>query len=277
MNMVKYILGCEETMKNEKIIYYSDEINDEFAGDHIVAKKIDGNYKYLRDSFFGKVSHIFWYRIIAIPVAKIYMKIHFHHKIVNKEVLKAFKKQGYFMYGNHTHFIGDALIPTMVNMPKTVSVIVHPNNVSMPFLGKITPSLGALPLPDDMEAAKNFVHAIEKKINQQKCVMIYPEAHIWPFYTKIRPFKDVSFRYPVQYNVPVFCLTNTYQKRKHSSNPRIVTYIDGPFYPDSSLTAKEQKKQLRNVVYDKMVERSNNNNVVMVKYEKIEKDKIDIG
>ena len=39
--------------KKEKVIYYNDELNDEFAGDSIVAKKIDANYVYLRDSFFG--------------------------------------------------------------------------------------------------------------------------------------------------------------------------------------------------------------------------------
>lgn len=82
------------------------------------------------------------------------MKIHFHHKIVNKKLLKKAKATGYFMYGNHTHFLADALVPTMVNMSKTVAVIVHPNNISMPFLGRITPYLGALPLPDDIEAGK---------------------------------------------------------------------------------------------------------------------------
>lgn len=71
--------------------------------------------------------------------------------------------------------------------------------------------------------------------------MIYPEAHIWPFYTGIRPFPDTSFRYPVQQKLPVFCLTNTYQRRGKSHIPQIVTYLDGPFYPDAELPAKLQK------------------------------------
>ena len=38
--------------KEQKVIYYRDELNDEFAGDSIVAKKIDGSYGYDRDGLF---------------------------------------------------------------------------------------------------------------------------------------------------------------------------------------------------------------------------------
>ena len=247
-------------------IYYQDELNDEFAGDHIQAKTIDGSYRYIRDGFWGKIAHVFWYRIIAIPLAKCYMKLHFRHRIEGREALKKAGKSGYYMYGNHTHPLCDALIPTKVKMPVDVSVIVHPNNVSMPVLGRITPYLGALPLPDDMDATKNFVRAVEQRIKENKCVMIYPEAHIWPYYTDIRPFKDTSFRYPVQTKVPVFCLTNTYQRRGKSKTPQIVTYIDGPFYPDEALSAKAQKEMLRNAVYETMKARAKNNTMELVHY-----------
>lgn len=260
--------------KQPHIIYYEDELHDEFAGDHIEAKKIDASYRYIRDDFFGKASHIFWYRIIAIPLAWCYMKLHFHHKIVNKEVLREAKATGYFMYGNHTHFLADALIPTLVNRPKRVSVIVHPNNVSMPFLGKITPALGALPLPDDAVAARNFMKAVKLRAEQGDCVMIYPEAHIWPFYTDIRPFEDLSFRYPVSQNLPAFCLTNTYQKRRFSKRPKIVTYLDGPFWSGGGCSAKEEKKILRDRIYEKMRERAANNSVTVIRYEKIKKSDV---
>lgn len=252
--------------KEKKVIYYSDELSDEFAGDHITARKIDGSYAYLREGWAGKLLHIFWYRIIAVPLAFCYMKLHFHHKIINKKVLKKAGKDGCFMYGNHTHFLADALIPTMVNHPRRVRVIVHPNNVSMPVLGRITPYLGALPLPDDTDAARNFIHAVAASVGQGCCVMIYPEAHIWPYYTKIRPFQDLSFRYPVTYQTPVFTLTNTYRKRRFRNCPQIVTYIDGPFYPDRSLTNREQKKQLRDLAYEKMQERAKQNNMEIIRY-----------
>lgn len=253
----------------EKVIYYKDELNDEFSEAQIEAKKIDGSYVYIHKSLFKKITHFFWYRMVAFPIAFFYLKIVHRHKIVNKKVLKK-EKNGFILYGNHTHAICDALIPTFVSYPKHTYVIVHPNNVSMPYLGRITPSLGAMPLPDDLEASKNFVEAIKYRINKGKVVMIYPEAHIWPFYTKIRPFTSLSFRYPVQFNKPVYCFTNTYQKRKHSKKHRIITYVDGPFYPDLTKSAKESRELLRNQVYEKMVERSKNSNIELIKYVKEE-------
>ena len=158
----------------------------------------------------------------------------------------------------------------MINVPKDTYVIVHPNNVSMPYLGRITPSLGALPLPDDMDAARNFLEAVNTRFNDGNAIVIYPEAHIWPFYTGIRPFTDKSFRYPASSNSPVFCFTNTYQKRKFFKTPRIVTYIDGPFFADSNLKLKEQKAVLRDQVYNAMCKRAKKNNVTLVKYIKKE-------
>ncbi|MDD6290727.1 MAG: hypothetical protein PUA77_02895, partial [Lachnospiraceae bacterium] len=65
---------------------------------------------------------------------------------------------------------------------------------------------------------------------------------------------------------PVFCFTNTYQKRRFGKKPRIVTYVDGPFYADKGLSGKEQKEKLRNQVYEAMCRRSKENTVEMIHY-----------
>ncbi len=243
-------------MKEKKVVIYHDELNDEFSPAQITAKKIDKDYVYIYNSKFKKFTHFFWYRIVAFPLAKIYLFFKFSHKIKNRKILKPYRKQGYFIYANHTQPTADALIPTMVAFPKQVYVIVHPNNVSMPVLGKVTPSLGALPLPDDLDATKNFVKAIEQRIKENKCIMIYPEAHIWPYYTKIRNFVDTSFRYPLKYDTPTFCFTNTYQKTKIFKRVKLVTYVDGPFFANKELDNKSQRKDLRDQVYKAMCERS---------------------
>lgn len=249
-----------------KTIYYKDELNDEFSTAVITPKPIDGSYRYIYKGIWKRFTHFFWYRIVATPLAYLYLKLYFGHKIVNREALKQARSTGWFIYGNHTHFLADALIPTMISTPKDMYVIVHPNNVSMPYLGRITPSLGALPLPDDAEAGRNFVQAVEKRISEGNAVTIYPEAHIWPYYTKIRPFLDSSFRYPIKCKVPVFCFTNTYKKRRFRNTPKLVTYVDGPFYPDERLSGKQQRRDLRDRVYNTMVERSKNSNVQLIEY-----------
>lgn len=250
-------------MKQKKVIYYKDVHNDEFSDAVIDAIPIDENYEYIRDHAVGRFLHVFWYRIVAIPLARIWLKAWFGHRIIWKTTEKPEKRKPFFLYGNHTHFMADALIPTMVSLPHEAYVVVHPNNVSMPVLGKITPYLGALPLPDTPAAAKAFSKAVNYRVGEGRCIMIYPEAHIWPFYTDIRPFKELSFRYPVKAKCATYCFTNTYQKRRWRKTPRIVTYVDGPFYPKEG---EEAKLSLRNQVYEKMKERAANNTVSLVEY-----------
>ena len=248
-----------------KVIYYTNELEDEFSDTVIIPRKIDGTYHY-EGGILRKIGRLFWYYLLAKPLAFFFLKIKFRHKILNKKCFKHTGKEGFFLYGNHTNAIADALIPTFVGHPAGVYVIVHANNVSIPILGKITPCLGALPLPDDKEALKHFNTAISNHIAHRKCITIYPEAHIWPYYTKIRNFKDSSFRYPVQYNTPVYCFTNTYQKRKLHKTPRIVTYVDGPFYTDERLSARERREQLHKQVLNTMRERSKHSNIELIQY-----------
>ena len=50
-------------MKHPDIIYYKDEINDEFAGDNLVPRKIDETYWYGDNSIYFKFMRLFWYTI----------------------------------------------------------------------------------------------------------------------------------------------------------------------------------------------------------------------
>lgn len=255
--------------EERKIIYYEDELNDEFSTAVITPRRIDGNYKYMGGAF-RKIGRVFWYHIIAKHIAWLYLKVKYNHKIVGKEKIKEVKGQGFFLYGNHTNAVADPLIPTMICRPVSVYVVVHPNNVSMPILGRLIPTLGGLPLPDDKEAIANFNNAIDIHIKKRRCVTIYPEAHIWPYYTKIRNFKDNSFRYPAKLKTPVFCFTNTYQKRKNKKIPQIVTYVDGPFYCDESVSQKEARVMLHKQVITSMKKYCEYSNVEMIKYVKKE-------
>ncbi|MBQ9112787.1 MAG: hypothetical protein IJY08_04325 [Clostridia bacterium] len=259
-------------MDKRKVIYYEDELNDEFSLAQITPIVIDKNYVYDYGTAWKRFTRFFWYRLVATPIAFVYAKVVFHHRIVGKKLLRDHKQTGYFIYGNHTQDIGDAVIPNLLHIAKESYVIVHPNNVSIPVIGKIVPSLGGIPLPDDMDAYRNFLKVIDKRIGEGAKIVIYPEAHIWPFYTGIRPFPDTSFHYPIKCGVPAFCFTNTYQKRRWSKKPRIVTYIDGPFYPDESVPPRKRKGELRDRIYACMCERARMSEVEWIKYIKKEKD-----
>jgi len=256
----------------EKVIYYED-MNEEHSGHKIKIKKpIDKNYKYINNNIFYKIFSFITYRLIATPIAFIYCKLFKRIKFVNKKVLKKCKGKGYFVYANHTNQYSDVFSPHLISFPKKTYTVVNAENVNIPILGDATKTLGAIPVPTKIDGTRNFINVLEKRILQGHPVLIYPEAHIWPYYTGIRPFSSTSFRYPVRFREPSYCYTTTYQKTKNNKKPKIVIYVDGPFYPDRSLNEKEQQEVLRNEIYACMIERSKNSNYEYVKYVQKEND-----
>ncbi len=209
--------------------------------------------------------------ILTLPLKVLYTKLKFRIKYVGREKFNLCKNRGYFIYGNHTQPIGDTMIPSLGNYPKRNFFIVSPENVSMPGLGGLVLLLGAIPVPCDFEGMKHFMKAVEDKIRNNFSVTIYPEAHIWPYYTHIRPYKEVSFHYPVQLSCPVYVLTNTYHQRgRNGRKVRIITYIDGPFFPDESLKFRDRLKELRDRVYECMELRSRESDFEYIEYRKKE-------
>lgn len=252
----------------EKIRYYDDELNDDFLPPQKKTLVINGEYNYEPSGFFRKIAEFIVYRLIMVPIAFCYVKIKFRQKTVGAEKLKKVKKSGYFTYANHALVIGDAFIPNIVNLPKKTYTVVHPDNLSKRGLKTFLELNGAIPVPATFSATKNFTKAIEKRINRGNVVQIYPEAHVWDYYTGIRNFPSASFYYPAKFNAPVFAVTNTFKKTGLRKTPKVVTYVDGPFYPDESLTLKTREKALRDRVYAALLSRSKLSDCEYIKYVK---------
>lgn len=231
-------------MDNTKVIYYEDELNDEFSEVKIVPKKIDENYKYIHKNVIWNACAFLLQNVISLPVKYLYAKIKFRIKYIGKEKLREYKNEGYFIYGNHTQSFADTFLISNVIFPKINYLIVNPENVSMKFLGNVVQMLGAIPIPSNKEGMKNFLCTIEKRIEKGNSITIFPEAHIWPYYTKIRPFKSVSFKYPVKLEKPAFCMTNTYQRygknRQKGKNSSIYRW---PIFPRRRIKCKRKTRK----------------------------------
>ena len=250
--------------------YYQDEINDDFANNGIVAKHNKVGYKYIHKNIFFRFFSTLL-RTIARPLIWLMNKIVYKQKIVNKKILKKYKKSGYFIYANHTTSMGDAYTPNILSRKNYI--LVGEEATSIPFVRTIVSMLGALPIPYHSENIKPFLDSVQYYIKDKKAsITIYPEAHIWPTYTKIRNFKHASFRYPVDLNVPCFSITNTYRPGKNPKKPKLVSIIDGPFYPNPSLNRADAIKDLRDQIYENMVKRAAEvPQIEQIRYIKVEK------
>ena len=154
-------------MKKQKIIYYNDELNDEFSGAEIKPRKIDENYKYIHKNIIWNITAFFLQNILSLPIKYLYANIKLKIKYIGKEKYKPYKKKGYFIYGNHTQVFADTFITSNGNYPKRNYFIVNPENVSMKFLGNTVEMLGAIPIPGNKGAMKNFLDVIKLRIKKE--------------------------------------------------------------------------------------------------------------
>lgn len=250
----------------ERTLYYSDELNDDFAGTRITRRDVKPNYRYFNKGVIGAAAKLLLYRVVVTPAVYIYTKLVKRVTYKNKRVMKGFKKRGCFIYGNHTAHTLDAANPTYLAFPRPADIIVNADATSIKGLRGVMRTLGALPIPEDFHLMAKFSAAIEEAIDKKHWVAVYPEAHIWPYYTKIREFSHVSFNYPVRLDAPAFSYTMTYKKRKRGKRPKRIVYVDGPFYPDKTLSAKEAAKKLREDVYNAMCARAETSDCEYIEY-----------
>lgn len=248
----------------KKINYYKT-YNDDFVTSKDQNYKLPNDYKWIHSNIIYKIfSEILYF--IAYILSFFYCKFFLHIKIKNTKILKKYKKKGYFLYGNHTQPVGDVFIPAHVCKRKRIYVIASSSNLKVPVIGALLPMLGILPIPSYKRKIKDLLKAVKQRIKEKKCVVIYPEAHVWPYYTKIRPFSSTSFKFPVESNSLSFCMTTTYQKRKFRKKPGITIYIDGPFVVEKNLSKKEKQEKLCNEIYNCMKERSKESTYEYIEY-----------
>ena len=252
--------------QKRRVVYYSDELNADFAGIEKKTIHIGADFPYLHKNPLWNVAAFVVYRLIMTPFAYLYSKIKFGVRFVNRKALKETRGQGAFLFGNHTLMAGDAFIPNLVSFPQRTFVVVNADNLSTRGTRNFVQMSGALPLPTELGGMRAFLGAMETRLDQGDCIQIYPEAHIWPYYTGIRPFGTGAFRYPVKYNRPVYALTTTFQKKRFGKTPRVTVWVDGPFYPDPSLHPRRQEKQLRDTVYETMCMRAKNSTYAPIEY-----------
>lgn len=192
--------------------------------------RINENHVWFRH---GPVFRFFFsiaYTILFL-ISWFYVRFRLRARIIGEEKLKPYRGKSFFIYGNHTLTFGDVALTIVINYPRPVSAMMSQANFGIPVVGKVLEWSNMLPVPHTPAEHEGFHREMDALAKQGTAIAIYPEAHVWPYYTKIRPFSDRSFSYPARYGLPVFSSTVTYQKPRLGRFPRVTVYIDGPFLP----------------------------------------------
>ncbi len=251
--------------KSKIAIRYYQDYADDFVESTHQDITLPGDYRWIhRNYLYRFLSAALYYA--AMLFALIYCRLVLHIQVKNKKILKKGRKTGCFLYGNHTQPMGDVFSPALSCFPMRMSAIASASNLGIPVIGKLLPMLGGIFIPDSAGQMKDFMEAVQYHVGNKRCIVIYPEAHVWPWCTFIRPFPATAFRFPVLFHTPAFCMTTTYQKRKIGKKPKIVVYIDGPFYADSDKSKRDQQLELHDKIYVCMTSRSRASTCKYVRY-----------
>lgn len=258
----------------ERIKYYSDEVHDDFAGNGIETKKVNSNYNYINKNpfsiFFGNL-----FLVLLFPVAWFIGWILYRPKFVNKKnVLRKAKKKGYYIYSNHVLPVDPLVIPTRSNIFKKCYIAASADTFSInPFVSWLVKSFGGFPVPNTPEMYYRYVDFIKHVIFKKRRVLMYPEAHIWPYCNWIRAYTSTSFKYPVMTNSPIVVFTTCFVPGKPGKKPKKVIYVDGPLYPNQNLPFEKAVEDLRNQCFETMSARAKKYSTAeYIKYVKKEKE-----
>ena len=233
----------------KRVIYYRDAANEDYAGTDIDTKSVGADFPFAPIGAIWKFFAFIAYYVIAAPLVFFYCYVFCGFRVKNRKAIRKIRKSGFFLYANHSHFT-DAFLAPIVAFPKRAYVIVGPDTVSIKGLRNFVQMVGAIPIPDVFSGMPSFLNAIRLRIEENCCISVFPEAHMWNYCTFLRPLKSGSFRYPIHLGVPSVAVAVTYQQRKlpFLKKPRRTVFISDPFYPDGSLPQKEAQRKLQDEV-----------------------------
>lgn len=259
--------------KKTKIIEWSDELNDDFDEIGLDRPPVKRGYPYKRINIVNNFFSDLLYYVIAIPIFWFVAFIN-GIKIKNKKNLKLLNGKGAFIYSNHVSFLDVCKIASPVCFGRRVNILGYSDTTSIPVVKHLARALGFLPVPlnGDYRNLSRLADATDFYVKKNQYVLIYPEAHIWPYYTKIRNFRDASFAYPAMSNAPVLPIVTVFRKAKLCKKPKQTIIVGTPIYPKAELNEKQNIKYLRDECYKQMVALSESSKQYeYIKYIKVNK------
>ena len=249
----------ERALKEEDIERL-EEIADE--NEHIIDLweplefNIDRNYEYVsKDIIFNTFSDILYY-LIAYPILKVLTKIVYDLKIEGRENID-FLEKGAISVSNHVLFLDCAMVGLAWGL-KRVYYTTLEGSFKIPLVRKLIKLLRAMPIPEKIKNREYFIKAIEEILNNGNFVRFYPEASLFPYYKKIRNFKNGAFSIAVKNDVPIVPMVFTFREpkgiRKIFKKKKDVTLkiLKPVTIKEEGLNQKQKEELLKNKVHTMM-------------------------
>lgn len=199
---------------------------------------VDENYNYESKNIFFKLFSWFFYSLawLLLPIwAAFWMR----PIVKGRKYLRQVRKQGVIMVANHIHKLDAPIICACANRSRKIRFVMLKENLDIPVTGQFLRALGGIPLGSTMGGMKNFSRYVHSLLERKKAVLIYPEAALWPYYTKLRPFLNGAFVFATKSKVPVLPMVYTFKVNKRGKKTRMVLNILPPIPYREGVTIKQ--------------------------------------
>ena len=196
-------------------------------------------------------------RILAIPLLFIINRAFLGLKIKGIKNLKSLRRRGAITVANHVHNM-DATFVSIGTFPRNMNFSSLKSNFEIPVVRWIVRILGGFPIPENTAGMMKFTKDIGKALKKGRLIHFYPEAALWPYHKKLRPFKNGAFRFAVQFDAPVLPSIIVFKERKlrkHAARLIILEPIEPPVKSLGSM--KKRTEIMRDITYEKMNEAIN--------------------
>lgn len=135
---------------------------------------------------------------------------------------------------------------------KLYKVIREGNYTNFPgFYGFLFRNCDTLPLSSNLKTMAEFMEAVDKILQRDEFILIYPEQSMWWNYRKPKPLKDGAFKIATRNNVPIVPIFITMEDSNIIGDDGIpvqeyTVNIEEPIYADNNLSRKENIEMMKN-------------------------------
>ena len=214
--------------------------------------EIKDDYKYIIDNkILNCFSDLLF--IIITPILWILNRVLFGFDVEGVDNLRKVSG-GKVTISNHVHPM-DCTMNGLINFPERTYFPTLATNFKIPFIRHLIRILYAVPIPKKQAQKEKFFEQINKALLDGKTIHMYPEAALWPYYEKIRPFKKGAFKMAVEANCPIVPILYKFEepdgifalyKRKKCIHAKVLE----PVYPNLDLSKNEIAEDLQKRVME---------------------------
>lgn len=202
---------------------------------------VGDDYNYGRKNSFFRCYSVF-VRIVLWLLMPLISKMLYHTVVKGRKNLRHLKRG--ITVSNHV-LKTDCIVMMDALWGKRKYFTVAPHNNKKGFQ-KTFKAAGVIPFGTTLLTMKNFRTIVDDLLKRDSLVHFYPEQGMWPFYTKIRPFKRGAFYYAAGNEVPIVPILIAFRRPNHweriTGRKKIVTvFIDKPIYPNKNLDRNENE------------------------------------